>query len=307
VVVLGYGNQGRAHAMNLRDSGVSLMVCTRPGGSGAAQAQADGFDVALPAHGAAAADLLVLAVPDESHAEVYEHVLASALRPGATIGVLHGMSVHFGLMQPAEHFGVVMVAPKGPGTTLRARFERGEGIPCLRAVHRESPAGDAFNLAQGWAEAIGCARAAIIDTDFATEARSDLFGEQAVLCGGVLALVRAAFEVMVRAGAPPEIAWIECGQELKQVVDLLYRRGPAGMMHAISTTAEFGAHQAAAQLDDEHLRDHFHALLRDIDSGAFIETLRTGQTLLRTQREALERHPMEEASRTVREWFPETD
>ena len=305
-MVAGYGNQGRAHALNLRDSGVRTLVAARSGGPGAGRARNDGFAPVDPEEGCRQADLVILAIPDNQHGAFCAQTIAPALRGSATIGVLHGMSVHARLMEPAEHHGIVMVAPKGPGTTLRARYEQGAGIPCLLAVHRESPAGDAGALARGWAEAIGCARAAIIETDFATEMRSDLFGEQAVLCGGVLALVRAAFETMIRAGVPAEIAWIECGQELKQVVDLLYARGPSGMMEAISTTAEFGAHHAAAMLDDDALRRHMDMLLSDIDSGDFIERMRTGGPFLDTCRMTLSQHPMEEASRTVRRWFPET-
>jgi len=313
VVVLGYGNQGRAHALNLRDSGVTTLVAVRPGGTGERTAREEGFETLAPPDACAKADLVILAVPDEHHESVYRESIAHALPHGATIGILHGMSVHYGFLQPAAHFGVIMVAPKGPGTTLRARYVEGHGIPCLLAVHQENPAGNARLIARAWAEAIGCGRAAILDSDCATEARSDLFGEQAVLCGGVLLLVRAAWETLVRNGIPPEIAWIECGQELKQVVDLLYRRGPEGMMRAISTTAEFGAHVALERMDDAHLRAHLDALLDDITNGRFAHRLRpddaddANSAWIRNARAALSRHPMTEASRAVRRWFPETD
>jgi ketol-acid reductoisomerase len=315
VAVLGYGNQGRAHALNLRDSGVAVVVGGRAGSDARARARADGLTELD--HGAAvqAADLVILALPDEVHAEAWTNWIAPALRPGHVAGFIHGSSVHFGLVKAPAGVGVVMVAPKGPGTTLRERFTRGQGIPALLAVHQERafPADEpsARDLAVAWAAGIGAGRAAVIGTTFEAEAVTDLFGEQAVLCGGMMGLAQAAFEILVEAGYPADLAYVEAVHEIKQVADLLYHRGPAGMRAAISNTAEFGTYEAAPRIGDEHVRARMRAMLADVRSGAFTHRMQAdhdaGGPWFAAQRAAAAAHPMEQASRTVRDWMPWLD
>lgn len=308
VGVLGYGNQGAAHARNLRDSGLRVVVANRVDSANGRRAADDGFTPESIDTVVAESDLVVVALPDEVHGAVHAERIAPALRPGATLGFLHGFSLRFGHVAPRDDVGVVMVAPKGPGATLRARFERGQGIPCLLAVHHDPPGANAEALALAWAAGIGSARAAIVRTTVGAEAESDLFGEQSVLCGGMTALMLAAFETMVDAGYPAELAYLECCQELKQVADLAYEGGLASMMERISNTAEFGAHYALARMVNEELRARFRELLDDVKSGAFAAAFerdyQMGFPWFEEQREALRRHAIEDAGRAVREWFP---
>ena len=308
VAVLGYGNQGRAHALNMRDAGLRIIAGCRPDGSARTRAAADGFEATGLAEAAQRADLAVIALPDHVHESAWSASIGPALRSGTTVGFLHGFSIRFGHVKPRAALGVVMVAPKGPGHTLRVRFQEGLGIPALVAVHQPGPDA-ALTRARmlAWATAIGSARAAIVETTFAAEAETDLFGEQAVLCGGVMALVRTAFETLVEAGYPPDVAYMECCQELKQLADLLYERGPAGMRRAISTTAEFGAFEAQT-MDTPELRARLSSMLADIQSGAFAERFRAdaraGFPWLNQRREAAQAHPIEAAGDLVRAWLP---
>jgi ketol-acid reductoisomerase len=310
VGVVGFGNQGSAHALNLRESGVDVVVGHRQGRPGAERAAAAVFAVRSPAEVAAAADLLVLALPDEMHAEAWSRELAPHVRPGTSLGFLHGFSVRFGLVRPPADVSVVMVAPKGPGTLLRARFRDGQGLPCLVGVHHDASGarGQARAIAIAWAAGIGAARAAIVETTFAAETETDLFGEQAVLCGGMTALVAAAFDTLVGAGYPPELAYLECCQEVKQVADLVYERGLAGMMEAISNTAEFGAHRAAGVIADDALRGHLRDLLAAIRDGSFARDFTrdhaAGFPWFAARRRALRQHPAEPAGAAVRAWMP---
>lgn len=308
VAVLGFGNQGRAHALNLRDSGIATVVGARADSRGASQAKALGFSVRAIADAAAAGDLVIIALPDEAQPEVYAGAIAPNLRGDATIGFLHGFSIRFGLIKPEESLGVVMVAPKGPGKTLRDRFVQGQGIPCLMAVQQGGARGEAEALALAWANGIGCARAGMIHTTFQAEADSDLFGEQAVLCGGLMQLIRAAFQTLVEAGYPPELAYLECCHEVKQVADLVYARGLAGMTAAISNTAEFGAYSAGPKLVDDSTRRGMAALLEDIRSGRFAERFRrdykAGFAWFKQQQEELASDPIEAAGRTIRALMP---
>lgn len=308
VAVIGYGNQGRAHALNLRDSGVSVAVAGRMDGTSIAAAQSDGFRAGPPEDIVPGAGLVVIALPDEVHESAcpgIERLMAQS----ATMGFLHGTSVHFGLFRPSAGRAVVMVAPKGPGTTLRSRFLEGHGIPALYAIAQDggSPA-DARSLALAWGAGIGCARAGLIATTLREEAETDLFGEQAVLCGGVIALVRAAYETLVDAGYPPLLAYIECCHELKQVVDLVHDRGIAGMRTAISNTAEAGADEAIAVLDDAVLRSRMRAILDRVRSGDFVQALardaRAGFPALMASRQRASAHPMEQSGRAVRALLP---
>ena len=308
VAVIGYGNQGRAHALNLRDSGVSVAVAGRMDGISIAAARSEGFRAGPPEDIVPGAGLVVIALPDEVHESAcpgIERLMAQS----ATMGFLHGTSVHFGLFRPSAGRAVVMVAPKGPGTTLRSRFLEGHGIPALYAIAQDggSPA-DARSLALAWGAGIGCARAGLIATTLREEAETDLFGEQAVLCGGVIALVRAAYETLVDAGYPPLLAYIECCHELKQVVDLVHDRGIAGMRTAISNTAEAGADEAIAVLDDAVLRSRMRAILDRVRSGDFVQALardaRAGFPALMASRQRASAHPMEQSGRAVRALLP---
>ena len=308
VAVVGYGNQGRAHALNLRDSGVSVAVAGRDGGTGIAAARADGFEAGTAERTVPGAALVIIALPDEVHERACPDI--ERLMPqSATMGFLHGTSVHFGLFRPRTDRSVVMVAPKGPGTTLRARFLEGHGIPALFAVAQDGgdPAA-ARAVALAWGAGIGCARAGLIRTTFREEAETDLFGEQAVLCGGVIALVRAAYETLVDAGYPPLLAYIECCHELKQVVDLVHDRGIAGMRAAISNTAEAGADEAIAALDDAALRARMRDILARVRSGEFVHALardaRDGFPALSAARARAASHPMEASGRAVRALLP---
>ncbi|MFO0828914.1 MAG: ketol-acid reductoisomerase [Phycisphaerales bacterium] len=308
VAILGYGNQGRAHAANLRDSGIRVIVGGRARGAGIGAARADGFDAAPFDEATRAADLVVFALPDETHADVYRRHVAEVATHGATLGFLHGFSMRYGLVTPRADLGSVLVAPKGPGTTLRERFARGQGIPALFGVERESARGDARALALAWANGIGCARAGIIETSFAHETETDLFGEQAVLCGGLAALVVAAYETLVTAGYPPELAYIECCHEVKQVADLVYARGLAGMRAAISNTAEFGSFDAQARIATPALRAEFERMLAEIRNGAFarrmIDDHAGGDRWLEAQRAAGKSHPLESVGAHVRTLMP---
>ena len=308
VAVLGYGNQGRAHALNMRDSGMTVVVGGRPGSARLDVARAEGFEaLELPA-AAARADLAIVALPDQAQPSAWGRWIEDALPRGSVVGFVHGFAIRFGFIAPREDLGVVLVAPKGPGATVRARFEEGRGIPALFAVERENESRTARRTAIAWGAAIGCARSGLIETTFAAEAESDLFGEQAVLCGGLLALVHESFRMLVEAGYEPEVAYIECCHEVKQVADLLYARGPDGMRKAISDTAEFGAFVAERALADEHLRGTLRQLLSDVRSGEFARRFmrdhEAGHPEFEAWRKAARGHPIEDASATVRGLMP---
>ena len=309
VCVLGYGNQGQAHAQNLRDGGVMVRVGSEPHTRGFAAAQAAGFEVLSSAKAVQNADLVIVALPDEIHGKLWASAIEPNLAPHAVVGFLHGFSVRFGLVKPAANIGVVMVAPKGPGKTVRDRFVMGQGIPCLFAVHANGAnAENTRALGLAWANGIGSLRAAIIETTFAAEAETDLFGEQSVLCGGMLALVKVAYETLVEAGYPPMLAYIECCHELKQVADLMYARGPSGMRDAISTTAEFGALDAEHILLTEQLRADFKRILNSVQDGTFAARFQRdaddGFARLKKMQEAALQHPIEAAGRAVRALIP---
>jgi ketol-acid reductoisomerase len=309
VAVIGYGNQGHAHALNLRDSGVQVIVGGRRTGQGAASAKDAGFDVRPIEDAAGVADLIIIALPDEVQPEALRDMIVPRLRSGATLGFIHGFAVHYRLLPPLpEGVGVVMVAPKGPGNLLRAQYEIGQGLPCLLAVDRESAGGDAKARALAWANGIGCARAGIILTTFRDETETDLFGEQAVLCGGMTALILAAFETLVQAGYPPELAYLECCHEVKQIADLVYERGIAGMMRAISNTAEFGALQTGPKIVDDLVRERLREMLKYVQDGSFARDLRQdyerGFPWFDSERAKRVDHPIERAGEMVRSLMP---
>ena len=308
--VVGFGNQGAAHAQNLRDSGLDVIVANHSDTPNGRRAVECGFEPLAIPDAVGRADLVLMALPDEAQPEIYESLIAPHLQEGAVVGFLHGFNIRYGFVKPAAGVGVVMVAPKGPGTTLRKLFTEGRGLPCLFAVHQEVAATGttAEAIALAWANGIGCARAGIVPTSFADETETDLFGEQAVLCGGLSALIEAAFRTLCDAGYPPELAYLECCHEVKQVADLIYERGPAGMYEAISNTAEFGTYRAGTTLIDDAVRGRMADLLTEIRDGTFAAALRAdhqkGSPWFERCRDAARRHPLEGAGRVVRSLMP---
>ncbi len=308
--VVGFGNQGAAHAQNLRDSGLDVIVANHSDTPNGRRAVECGFEPLAIPDAVGRADLVLMALPDDAQPEIYESLIAPHLQEGAVVGFLHGFNIRYGFVKPAAGVGVVMVAPKGPGTTLRKLFTEGRGLPCLFAVHQESAAigTTAEAIALAWANGIGCARAGIVPTSFADETETDLFGEQAVLCGGLSALIEAAFRTLCDAGYPPELAYLECCHEVKQVADLIYERGPAGMYEAISNTAEFGTYRAGTVLIDDAVRGRMADLLSEIRDGTFAAALRAdhqkGSPWFERCRDAARRHPLEGAGRVVRSLMP---
>ena len=304
--VIGYGNQGRAHALNLRDSGTPVLVGQRPGGS-YDQAQADGFDPKPVSEVVPASDLLILTLPDETAADIYTEHIAPHLRSGQTLGFAHGFNIRYGLIKPPPEVDVVMVAPKGPGTLLRSTYLEGKGLPALFAVHQDTE-GNGKRIALAWAACIGSARAGVIETTFEVETDTDLFGEQVVLCGGVSALTKAAFETLVEAGYPPEFAYLECVQELKQIVDLIYEKGLSAMRERISNTAEYGDLTRGPRIVTDETKSEMKRILAEIRNGDFakewVAEARAGGSKFRTLHEADVNSQMEKAGKAVRPLMP---
>ncbi|MGC8668215.1 MAG: ketol-acid reductoisomerase [Chthonomonadales bacterium] len=267
IAVIGYGSQGHAHALNLRDSGLDVRVGLRRGKSWEA-AQRDGLPVLPVAEAVHEADVVMMLVNDEFQAALYQEAVKDNLKPGNALGFGHGFNIHFGQIVPPPDVDVFMVAPKGPGHLVRRIYTEGKGVPCLIAVHQDAT-GRAKDVALAWAKGIGGTRAGVLETTFKEETETDLFGEQAVLCGGTTALVKAGFETLVEAGYQPEIAYFECLHELKLIVDLMYEAGIAGMRYSISDTAQYGDMTRGPRLIDDAVREKMKGLLRDIQSGEF--------------------------------------
>ena len=304
VAVLGYGSQGHAHALNLRDSGVDVEVGLRDGSSSWAAAEDAGLTVRTFAEAVRGAQLVAVLLPDHVQKGVYERDVAPSLEPDAAILFAHGFTVHFGQIRPEPGHDVIMVAPKGPGHRVRQLFEAGAGTPGLVAVAQDA-SGHAFELALAYGTAIGCGRAGMIATTFAEETESDLFGEQAVLCGGVTALMQAGFEILVDAGYQPEIAYYECINELKLIVDLIYEGGFGHMRDSISDVAEYGDLTRGQVVIDEHVRTNMRQLLEDIRNGAFARELiaeeEAGRPRMTALRRMAARHPVEAVGGELRE------
>jgi len=269
VAVLGYGSQGHAHALNLKDSGVNVIVGLRKGSSSWKKAEQAGLEVMEIEKAVQAADFVMILLPDERQAEVWRQKIEPNLREGATVGFAHGLNIHFQLIQPRGDLDVVMIAPKGPGHLVRHTFTEGGGVPCLVAVHQDV-SGAARETALAYAKAIGGTRAGVIETTFRDECETDLFGEQAVLCGGLTALITAGFEVLVEAGYPPEMAYFECLHEMKLIVDLIYEGGIANMRYSISNTAEYGDMTVGPKIIDEHVKENMRKALKEIQDGSFV-------------------------------------
>lgn len=308
VAVVGFGNQGHAHALNLRESGIEVVVANRHDTPNGRRALACGFEPMKIPQAVGDADLVIIALADEAQPHLYLHSIAPNLKVDAIVGFLHGFNIRYGLIEPAADVGVILIAPKGPGRTLRRLYGQGRGLPCLFAVHQDSPKSDAEAIGLAWANAIGCARAGIIYTSFADETETDLFGEQAVLCGGMCELILAAFTVLTEAGYPAELAYLECCHEVKQIADLVYERGLAGMYQAVSNTAEFGGHRVGPLLIDDSVRQRMQLILREVRDGTFAKALRQDYdrdfAWFKHQRERAQRHSIEPAGRVVRSLMP---
>ncbi len=268
--IIGYGSQGHAHANNLRDSGHNVVVGLRPGSQSWCKANNAGLEVKSAAEAAKGADVVMILVPDETAPEVYRDDIAPQLRPGSYLAFAHGFSIHFGKIVPPKDVNVFMVAPKSPGHLLRAEFTQGRGVPCLLAVHQD-PSGDTRDVGLAYASALGGGRAGVLETTFKEETETDLFGEQAVLCGGLTALIQAGFETLVAAGYAPEMAYFECLHEMKLIVDLVYEGGIGNMRYSVSNTAEYGDMTRGPKVINQCVRGEMKKLLADIQSGKFAD------------------------------------
>lgn len=305
VAVIGYGSQGRTHALNLRDSGVGdIVVGLKPGSKTRAVAEADGFTVRTAAEATAGADVVAVMVSDEAHRDLWADEIEPAIKLGAALIFAHGLSVRFGLVQPRADLDVILASPKGIGPRIRDLYEEGQGVFCLFGVHQDA-SGGAHALGLSYAAALGCGRKGILETTFAAECESDLFGEQVVLCGGVKDLVDGAFTKLVEAGYPPEVAWFECFYELKLVTDLMFEKGIAGAFGRISNTAEYGAYLTGPRVLGEASRSAMDEVLEEVRSGAFVKTLMAdydaGSPDLLARRKALGERPIEAVGRHLAE------
>ena len=307
VAVIGYGSQGHAHAQNLRASGVSVVVGLRKDSTSWAKAEAAGLPVATPSDAARAARIVMLTVPDETAAQIYEQEIAPNLEAGDYLAVAHGFNIHFRAIVAPPGVGVFMVAPKGPGHTVRALYEQGKGVPCLVAVDQD-PAGDTLAIALAYAKAIGGGRAGILETSFRDETETDLFGEQTVLCGGLTALMQAGYETLVEAGYPPEMAYFECIHEVKLIVDLIYEGGVANMRYSVSNTAEYGDLTRGPRVIDASVRERMRECLKQIQEGSFAREFilekRAGNVAFNAMRRRAAEHPMEEVGARLRALMP---
>ncbi|WP_416202953.1 ketol-acid reductoisomerase [Alcaligenes faecalis] len=307
VAIIGYGSQGHAHALNLRDSGVEVVVGLRPNSASRQKAAIARLAVADIPSAVQQADIVMMLLPDEDIARVYEQEVAPHIRPGATLGFAHGFNIHYGQIQPRDDLDVIMVAPKAPGHTVRSTYVEGGGVPHLIAIQADR-SGQARDLALSYAIANGGGRSGVIETDFREETETDLFGEQAVLCGGMVDLVKCGFETLVEAGYAEEMAYFECLHELKLIVDLLYEGGIANLNYSISNNAEFGEYQAGPRIVTENTRQAMKALLRDIQDGTyaknFILESRAGQPSLNAHRRLNQRHRLEIVGEQLRAMMP---
>jgi ketol-acid reductoisomerase len=306
IAVIGYGSQGHAHALNARDSGANVVIGLHAGSKSAAKAEADGLQVLSVADATKAADIVMILIPDTMQAKVYEESVAPNLKAGAMLMFAHGFNIHFGQIQPPANVDVAMVAPKAPGHRVREVFKEGAGTPGLLAVQHDAT-GHAKALALAYARAIGCTRAGVIETTFKEETETDLFGEQVVLCGGVTALIRAAFETLVKAGYQPEVAYFECLHELKLIVDLMYEGGMSYMWYSVSDTAEYGGYLVGDQVESE-VKEHFAGVLAQIQDGTFarnwIQENKDGQPNFRARRRTEHDLLIEKVGAELRDMMP---
>jgi ketol-acid reductoisomerase len=310
IAILGYGSQGHAHALNLRDSGCQVVVGLRPGSASRAEAEGEGLTVLEVAEAASQGDVVMILLPDEKQAEVWEAEIRDGIAPGNLLMFAHGFSIHFDQIAPPPGVDVGMVAPKGPGQLVRRQFSEGRGVPCLMAIHQDAT-GAAKDLVLAYASGIGGGRAGVIETTFKDECETDLFGEQAVLCGGATELVRAGFETLVEAGYDPRLAYFECLHELKLIVDLMYENGIQGMRHSISNTAEYGDMTRGKRVITAETREAMRQLLADIQSGEFakewIAENRAGAENFQRMRDEAAGHQVEQVGKELRKMMPWID
>jgi len=308
VAIVGYGSQGHAHANNLRDSGVKeVVVALRPGSATAKKAEGAGLRVMSAAEAAKWADVVMVLTPDELQAQIYRDDIGPNLKDGAALAFAHGFNIHFKLIEARPDVDVFMIAPKGPGHTVRSEYLRGGGVPCLVAVD-QNPSGNALEIALSYASAIGGGRAGVIETTFKEECETDLFGEQAVLCGGVTELITAGYETLVEAGYAPEMAYFECLHEMKLIVDLLYEGGMATMRYSISNTAEYGDYTRGPRVISPAVREEMKRILDDIQSGRFARDWvlenAAGQASFKAMRRRSAEHPIEQVGERLRAMMP---
>jgi ketol-acid reductoisomerase len=307
VAVLGYGSQGHAHSLNLRDSGVSVVVGLRQGSASWKKAENEGLPVKSVADAVADSDIVMMTLPDEDMAQIYREDIAPNLKPGNYLALAHGFNFHFGCISPAEGVNAFMVAPKGPGHLVRDTYTRGAGVPCLVAVDRD-PTGDTLQIGLAYAKGIGGGRAGIIETSIREETETDLFGEQAVLCGGLTALMQAGFETLTEAGYAPEMAYFECIHEMKLIVDLIYEGGIANMRYSISNTAQYGDLTRGPRIVTDEVKAEMKRILREIQSGTFAREFllenQAGKPSFNALNRLGEEHPCEETGRKLRALMP---
>jgi ketol-acid reductoisomerase len=307
VAIIGYGSQGHAHALNLKDSGVDVVVGLRPDSASRKEAEAEGLEVLDVADAASRGDIVMILLPDEKQAEVWENEIKDGIAPGNLLLFAHGFTIHFGQIDPPPGVDVGMVAPKGPGHLVRRQFTEGRGVPCLIAIHRDET-GNSRDLILAYAKGIGGMRVGVIETTFKDETETDLFGEQSVLCGGATELVRAGFETLVEAGYDPRLAYFECLHELKLIVDLMYEKGITGMRDSISNTAEYGDLTRGPRVIGDETRAAMKKILADIQSGEFakewIAENRAGQENFQRMRSEQKGHQVEKVGSDIRSMFP---
>ena len=307
VAVIGYGSQGHAHALNMRDNGCNVVVGLPAGSKSREKAEAEGLSVVTPAVAAEQADIIMILIPDQNHREVFERDIRPGLAPGKMLMTAHGFSLHFSQIVPPADIDVAMVAPKSPGHMMRRLFTEGVGVPALWAVQQDAT-GKAEAMTLAYARAIGCTRAGVLRTTIAEETETDLFGEQAVLCGGITALIRAGFETLVEAGYQPEVAYFECMHEMKLIVDLMYQGGMSYMRYSISDTAEFGDYVSGSRIIDQHTRDEMRKILQEIQNGSFasrwiLENM-AGRPSFQAMRRANSQHQIEQVGSELRAMMP---
>jgi ketol-acid reductoisomerase len=308
IAIVGYGSQGRAHALNLKDSGVKdVVVALRAGSATAKKVEADGLKVLSVAEAAAWADVIMVLAPDELQRGIYNSEIAPNIKDGAALLFAHSLNVHFNLIEPKDTIDVLMVAPKGPGHTVRGEYQKGGGVPCLIAIHHNAT-GNALDLGLAYASAIGGGRSGVIETTFREECETDLFGEQAVLCGGLVELIRAGFETLVEAGYAPEMAYFECLHEVKLIVDLIYEGGISNMNYSISNTAEYGEYVTGPRVVTSETKAEMKRVLEDIQSGRFVRDFmlenEAGQPSLKATRRRASEHEIEAVGQRLRAMMP---
>ena len=308
IAIFGYGSQGHAHALNLKDSGVKeVVVALREDSSSKKKAEAQGLKVMSLSDAAEWADILMMLTPDELQSQIYKNHIEQRMREGTSLGFAHGLNIHFNLINARKDLDIFMIAPKGPGHLVRSEYQKGGGVPCLMAIHQDS-SGKAKDLALSYASAIGGGKSGVIETTFKDECETDLFGEQSVLCGGLVELIKNGYETLVEAGYPPEMAYFECLHEVKLIVDLIYEGGIANMNYSISNTAEYGEYIIGKKIIDSKTKERMKEVLKDIQSGKFakqwMDENKNGQKNFLKMRKELADHPIEKVGKKLRDLMP---